>query len=251
MKEQIDLVVQWIKEQPIKGCITGSCLLGYFDGSDVDLFVYDLKSFNRILYAMHYDKMFTILDKLEKWKFDKFLNEPDTYKGKQKLQTYKFKYNTCVDVNIILKENCTDVFSVISSFDMDIICKGYDIQTKQVLDLTNNSTVTKIADWNKWNTSYYSEEIWDMSRILRQLERCIKYHKRGYNTDLVVVKYIEIIDKLQEFENIFKSDNFEERLSLIKSVTFLVKSIITSWLKIHEITDEQLELLKTNIKLLS
>jgi hypothetical protein len=250
MKEQIENLIQWIKQQPIKGCITGSCLLDYFEGQDVDIFVYDEKSFNLILYTMHLSPMFTILDKLEEWKFKKYLTESDSYKGKQKLQTYKFKYNTCVDVNVILKDKCTDVFSVLSSFDMDIICKGYDIQTKQVLDLTNGSTLIKIADWNRWNTAYYSNELWDMSRILRQLERCIKYHKRGYNTDLMVYKYIEIVDKLQEVENIFKSDSFDERLALIKNITLATKTIMLGWLQTHEITEEQLEVLKNNIKLL-
>jgi hypothetical protein len=256
MKEQFEEVINWIKSIPhVRGCITGSTLLEIFENEnvlqDVDVFVFDEKSFNTLFYAMLYNKMFTVLDKTENWKIEKYLKEPGKYKGKHTVNTYKFKYNTCIDVNIVLKDNCTNTASVLNSFDMDIICKGYDLETKQVLDLTNGSTVTKIADWNRWNPSYYSNELWDMSRVLRQLERCIKYHNRGYNTDKVVIKYIDIIDKLQEFENVFKSDTFDERLTSIKNVTFLVKSIMKSWLKTHQITDEQLELLKTNIKLLS
>ena len=47
-----------------------------------------------------------------------------------------------------------------------------------------------------------------MNRILRQLDRVIKYHKRGYNTDALVIKYIEIIDSIQEVQDIFHSENF-------------------------------------------
>ena len=42
MKQQVENAIKWIKEQPIQGCITGSCLLDYFEGADVDVFVYNL-----------------------------------------------------------------------------------------------------------------------------------------------------------------------------------------------------------------
>ena len=75
---------------------------------------------------------------------------------------------------------------------MDIIAKGFDIETQQYLDLSENLP-NKQATWNKWNTNFYDPELWQISRILRQLERIIKYHKRGYNTDAVVHKYIDLI----------------------------------------------------------
>jgi hypothetical protein len=247
MKEQINESIKWIKEQPINGCITGSCLLDYFEGQDVDVFVYDEKSFQKILFAMHHSDMFTQLDKLEKWKFEQYINKNDSTFFKFGLITIKFTYNTCVPINIILKKKCKDVFSVISSFDLDIICKAYDIQTKQELDLSENLK-GKVATWNKWNTAYYSEEIWAMSRILRQLCRCFKYHKRGYNTDAIVLKYIELLNKLQDFESIFNSETFNEKLSITKENTVFVKKICELWLKTHTITDDELELLEIKIK---
>ena len=247
MKKQIDASIEWIKKQPINGCITGSCLLDYFEGQDIDVFVYDEKSFVKILFAMYHNDMFTILDPLEEWKFEQYISKNDSTFYKFGLVTIKFNYNTCVPINIILKKKCQDIFSVLSSFDMDIICKGYDIQTKQYLDLSENGD-TKIATWNKWNTTFYSEEIWKMSRILRQLERCFKYHKRGYDTDEVILKYIDILDKLAEFENIFNSNKFDDRLKVTKANTIIIKQLCELWLKTHEIDDEQIELLQTKIK---
>lgn len=247
MKEQINEAIDWIKKQDVKGCITGSCLLDYFEGQDIDVFTYNEKAFQKLLFAMHYNDKFTILDPLEKWKFEQYTDRNESTFYKFGLVTIKFVYNTCVEVNIILKKNCTNIFSVISSFDLDIICKGYDLQTKKYLDLSENLPDKKTT-WNKWNTTYYSDEIWAISRILRQLSRCFKYHKRGYNTDDVVLKYIELLETLQEYESIFNSQNFNEKLKVTQENTIIVKQICELWLETHEITDEQIELLETKIK---
>lgn len=247
MKEHIDYIVEYLKQQPIKGCITGSALLGYFDGQDVDLFVYDEKSFTKILFNLQYNSSFLILDPLEQWKLDQFINKEYNNKAKFGITTIKFVYNTCIDVNIIFKKNCNNIFSVLSSFDIDIICKGYDIETRQYLDLTEKLPGNQ-ATWNRWNTNFYDPELWQIGRILRQLERVIKYYKRGYNTDPVCIKYIELIDDLQKFQDIFNSNNFSENLKIRKSNSKIVKEICTIWLKTHEISDEQLALLKEKIK---
>lgn len=247
MKEQIENAINWIKKQNVRGCITGSTLLGYFEGQDIDVFTYDEKAFTELYYAMYHNPMFTILDKLEVWKSDMFRQKNDFgNKHHTGVTTIKFMYNTCVPVNIILKKNCNNIFSVLSSFDLNIICKGYDLQTKEYLDLTTNPG--KIASWNKWNPAFQNTEIWSISRILRQLERCFKYHKRGYNTDAVILKYIELIDTLQEFQSIFNSENFNDKLKITQQNTLVVKQICQLWLEKHEITDEQIELLKTKIK---
>jgi hypothetical protein len=247
MKEQINNAIKWLKDQPVKGCITGSSLLDYFEGQDVDVFMYDEKSFTKLLFAMHHSSMFYITDPLEKWKFDKFIDEEYSNFKKLGLITIKFVYNTCIEVNIILKKNCTDIFSVLSSFDLDIICKGYDIQTKKYLDLTENLPDKKTT-WNKWNIKYYSGELWSLTQILRQIERCFKYSQRGYNTDEVILKYIELIEVLENYENVFNSENFKERLDIVKSNIKIIKEICNIWLKTHVITDEQLDLLKQKIK---
>lgn len=247
MKQQIEEAIKWIKQQDVDGCITGSALLEYFDGQDVDVFLYNEKAFTKLFYAMYHNKMFTILDKLELWKAEMFMNrESFGNKHHTGVQTVKFMYNTCIPINIILKKNCSNIFSVLSSFDLDIICKGYDLKTKEYLDLTTNPG--KVASYNKWNPAFQSTEIWSVSRILRQLERVFKYHKRGYNTDAVVVKYMELIDTVQEFQSIFSSENFNDKLKVTQENTLIIKQLCQLWLSTHEITDEQVELLKTKIK---
>lgn len=249
MKKQIEDVIEWLKNQPIKGCITGSCLLDYFEDQDVDIFVYDEKSFIKLLFAMEHNEMFQILDPLEEWKWKQYRDKNESTFFKFGLITIKFTYNTCIPVNIVLKKKCSDIFSVISSFDMDIICKGYDIETKQYLDLTQKDKANdKIATWNRWNTVFYSEEIWQISRILRQLERCFKYYKRGYNTDEIIIKYIELIERLQKFNSIFNSESFSQKLQITQQNTLIVKQLCEVWLETHEISDEQIELLKVKIK---
>jgi len=249
MKENIEKATNWIKNQSFKGCITGSSLLGYFPDSnqDIDIFVYDDKSFTKLLFAMYYNDMFQILDPLEKWKFDQHITKNYDNLKKFGLTTIKFMYNTCIPINIIIKKNTKDIFSVLSTFDLDIISIGYDIETKQTLDLSQHLP-NKQATWNKWNTSFYDPELWQISRVLRQLERAFKYYKRGYNTDNLVLKYIELIDKIQDFTNIFNSDNFNAALKIKKENTKIVKKICEVWLETHEITDEQIELLKVKIK---
>ena len=196
---------------------------------------------------MIHDSRFTIIDGLEKWKLNKFLTKNGDNIGKFGVLTIKFLYNTCIPVNVIVKRGCFNVFSVISSFDLDIICKGYDIKTGRTLDLSENLPDNK-ATWNKWNNGYYSSEIWDISRLLRQIVRCFKYYKRGYNTDLVVHKYLSKLDELIEFDNLFNSKDFEEKLELTRKNAAIVREICSEWLETHEITEEEIELINEKIK---
>ena len=246
MKEIVNEAVNWIKEQDIKGCITGSALLDYFEGQDIDVFVYDEASFTKMLYSMHFNPMFQLLEPIEKWKFKEWTTSKQSSLKKLGLITIKFKYNLAVDVNLIFKLKDTNLFNVVSSFDLDIICKGYDIQTKQYLSLSQNDG--KTAHWNKWNTNFYAEDVWTINRLLRQFERCIKYHNRGYNTDLVVLKYIELLDKLLDYHNIFNSTNFDEKLVIMKENGKIMKEIFKKWLEEHKLTEEELILLQQKIK---
>jgi hypothetical protein len=251
MKKQFDNLLDYLKTLEIRGCITGSSMLGYMERQkqDVDVFCYDEKSFTELYFELYHNKMFTILDKLEKWKSDMFRKKNEFgNKHHTGVQTIKFTFNTCIELNIILKKNCSNAFSVLASFDLDLICKAYCLQSKQYLDLSGDSSITKIASWNKWNPNFQSTEIWAVNRILRQLERCFKYHKRGYNTDGVVLKYIELINGLQEYQSIFSSENFNEKLKISQENTLIVKQICELWLSSHEITEEQIALLQIKIK---
>ena len=106
MQKQIEEAISWIKNQNVRGCITGSCLLDYFEGQDIDVFLYDEKAFTELYYAMYHNKMFTILDKLEIWKSDMFRQKESFNNSKHVsgVSTIKFMYNTCIPINIIYKK---------------------------------------------------------------------------------------------------------------------------------------------------
>ena len=252
MKKQYEDAYEWIKEQDkIKGCITGSYMLGYFEGEkqDIDVFLFDEKSFQKLIYAMHYSPKFQILDKLEAWKFNQYITEGEKSFYKFGLITLKFTWNLCVPINVVLKKNCNNTFSVLSSFDMDLVTRGFDLGTKQYLDLSGDSAVTKVVSWNKGNTSFIEDtNIWSISRLLRQFQRVIKYHKRGYNTDLITIKYGELLDKLLDYTSIFNSENFDEKLVIMKENAKILKQILEIWLKEHSLTGKELELLELKIK---
>lgn len=249
MKKQINDALDYIKKQDINGCITGSVLLEIFPDSnqDIDVFVYDEASFNKLLYSMHFNSLFQLIEPIEQWKFEEWINKKQSSLKKLGLVTIKFKYNLSIDVNIIYKTKNKNVFDVISSFDLDIIAKGYDIQTKKYLDLSEGLSDKKTS-WNKWNTAFYAEDIWSISRLLRQFQRCIKYHKRGYDTDEVVLKYMELLNKLVEYENIFNSVNFKEKVKDIKANSIILKNIFELWLENHKLSEEEYALLEQKIK---
>ena len=240
MKEQQHNLIEYIKSlNTIRGCITGSALLPeYFEGSDVDLFMYDIKSFTKMYYTLINNPMFLILDAKEQWKAHMFEDKEEKY-GKVPIMTIKLVYNTCIPLNIIFKKDASNIFSVLSSFDMDLVCLGYCLQSKQYLDLTENSAISRIVNINKWNPKYSSTNIWELSRILRQFSRVIKYSKRGYNTDALALKYKEIIQSVIEFENIFNSEIIEEKLVNIKTCGEILTKIIDKWLETKEISPEE------------
>ena len=245
MKQQQQNLIEYIKSlNNMRGCITGSSLLPeYHEGSDVDLFMYDIKSFTKMYYTLINNPMFTILDTKEQWKAKMFEEKEEKY-GKVPIITIKLVYNTTIPLNLIFKKNSVDIFSTLSSFDLDIICKGYCLQAKETLDLTGDSVTTRIANINKWNPRYNSDNIWDLSRVFRQFSRVIKYHNRKYNTDAVAIKYKELLEKAIEFENIFNSEKMEEKLNAIKVNGEILIKVIDVWLETKTITNEELTLIE-------
>lgn len=245
MKEHIQNVIELLKKQEINGCITGSCLLDYFEGQDIDLFVYDRSSFNKLLFFMHYSPLFTILDPLEKHKFDEYINKDKSSLEQLGLITIKFKYNLLVDVNIIYKKHNKNCFDVISNFDLDIITTAYDIKTGKTLSL--RETTGFEGTWNKWNSSFYENDFWSTKRLLRQFERVVKYTERGYDLTSVTDKYISIVEDILNLENIYKTEKgtnyFNDNIKQFE----IVLKILQVWKKELKMTPEQILTLKTLI----
>lgn len=245
MKSHIEDAITILKNLEINGCITGSCLLDYFEGQDVDLFVYDKSSFNKLLFFMHYNPMFTILDPLEQHKFDDYINNDKSSLEQLGLITIKFKYNLLVDINVIFKKFHKNCFDVLSNFDLDIITTGYDIKTGKTLSL-RESTGNQ-GTWNKWNNSFYKPDFWSTKRLLRQFERVVKYTNRGYDLSSVTDKYIELVENIISTENFYKSEKglkyFEDTIEQFE----VVLKILKAWKKDLIMTPEQQLILKTLI----
>ena len=243
MKEQIDNAIGIIKNLEINGCITGSVMLDYFPGADIDVFVYDIPSFNKLLFFMHYNNLFQILDKLEKHKFNEYINHNQSSIDKLGLITIKFKYNLCVDVNVVYKKFFSNIFNVISSFDMDIIATGYDIQTQKTLSL--RETTGMVGTWNRWNNNFYkTDSFWSCKKLLRQFERVVKYTQRGYDVSSVTNKYIELTEGIISMDNFYKTEKGEKFFNDTIEEFKIVLKVLYSWKKDQKITEEELLLLK-------
>jgi hypothetical protein len=245
MKQHIDNAIEILKKQDVNGCITGSCLLGEFEGQDIDLFVYDKPSFNKLLFYMYYDSMFTILDPLEQHKFQEYIDTDRSSLKQLGLITIKFKYNLLVDVNIVYKEHHRTIFDVLSNFDMDIIATGYDIKTQETISLRQTTGLK--GTWNKWNTSFYKSDFWSIKRLLRQFERVIKYTERGYDLTSVTDKYIQIVEDIISKENYYKTEKGTKFYNDTIEQFEVVLKILQAWKKDGVMTKTELLTLKTLI----
>lgn len=256
MKQQLDNAIQWIKDckilgKPIQGCISGSSLLDTFwEGMDIDVFVYSPEEFINIIWRLYYDPMFTITDEREIWKLNRYVKENSwSKKDKLGIKPLKFMYNTCIPVNIIYKSSTKDIFSVLSSFDMDLVSIGYNLPNGKYLDLGDKfKRDNKIASWNKWNTQFDDPTIWSASKMLRQVTRIVKYHQRGYNTDNVANKYIEVINIILKEHDIWDSAKYDDLLKTAQTHFKIIKQILLSWLDSHEMSEETIEKLNKKIK---
>jgi len=245
MKEQIDNAIELLKKQDVNGCITGSVLLDYFEGADIDLFMYDKSSFNKLLFFMHYNPMFTILDPLELHKFNEYINDDKSSLESIGLITIKFKYNLCIDVSVVFKKFHKNIFDVLSNFDLDIIANGYDIKSKQYLILRESKGL--IGTWNKWNTSYYKSDLWSCKRLLRQFSRVVKYTERGYNLDEVTDKYISLIEDILAKDNVYKSEKGTLFYDKTQKEFEIVLKILQLWKKDKVMSKENLLVMQTLI----
>jgi hypothetical protein len=245
MKEQINNAIELLKKQDINACITGSCLLDYFEGQDIDVFTYDKCSFNKLLFYMYYNPMFTILDSLEKHKFDEYINNDKSSLESIGLITIKFKYNLSVDVNVVFKKFHKNAFDVIANFDLDIIATAYDIKTGKILSL--RETEGNKGTWNRWNPYFYKNDFWSIKRLLRQFERVVKYTKRGYDLTEVTDKYISIVENIIKSENVYKTEKgtkyFEDTIEQFE----VVLKILKSWKNTLTMSDVEILTLKTII----
>ena len=248
MQTQFENAFNSIKElEDINACIAGSSMLGYQEGwnQDIDIFAYDEANFTALLYFMHYNPMFQILDKLEEYKFKEYTRNKKSSLESVGVVSIKFMYNLCIPINIVYKKFSSNIFNVLSSFDTDLIAQGYCLQTKQYLSLRKSTGVN--VNWNVFNTTFYKTEFWSTKKLLRQFERNIKYHERGYDLSTVTDKYISIVEEIIQSENFYKTEKgtkyFEDNIETFE----VVLKILQEWKKTKSISAAELLTLKTLI----
>ena len=217
--EKINSTINELKELGVYGCITGSSMLEVdFDEwesvPDIDVFVYYQNEALYLACMLMFKHGFEPANDGEAWKLDrmrKAMRQKDSF-----LQTLKLKRDGVI-VNITFKNGKTNMLAVLSSFDMSIIMKGYDIETKSMMDLRVGSDLMVPEDPNgKWSedknvavpnplrkqdVDMYGAEMW-----IRQFDRVIKYWNRGFDTRPMAEFYIKLINGVIDKGALFSTD---------------------------------------------
>ena len=239
--------INLLKELPINGCITGSSMIdGDYDNwesqPDIDLFVYARPQLQYAANLLIQVYGFEPLNAGEQWKINR-LNNYDR-KKKMPVETLKVTKDGIV-VNISYKENKTNIFDVLASFDMSIIMVGYDIKKHVLLDLRCGwPNMVREDKENRWspnvNVAYpnplrnqdvnmYGVQMW-----VRQFDRVIKYWNRGYDTRPMAEFYIKLIDGVLETGKLFSTEKGEAAFNAFVETYEPLKQKMEDWLKDKE-----------------
>lgn len=227
LTNNIHETIELLKDSPILGCITGSCLneadFDTWDAEpDVDVFVYSEQALIHAITWLH-DNGFVFgtkdvrTNEGEKWKFDKLLKGKLKKKG-HVVTTLKMN-NASTVVNVTWHEGRDTALDVISNFDMSIIMHAWDIQKKMDLDLREmfgqNKMVAVPNPFRAQDCEAYTIREW-----IRQFDRVVKYWSRGYDTRPMAKFYIDMIDKFLDRDALFTSeaavDYYEEAVAEFK-----------------------------------
>lgn len=244
LTEKIKETIALLMESGINGCVTGSSMIpdANFDEweavPDVDLFVYTEPMLLRASDVLTLKYGFKELSDGEAWKFDRVMNN-----GVQKsapLSTLKFEKDGVI-VNVTYKKGKTNLFSVLSSFDMSIIMVGMDIPTKVILDLRKGWDGMVLSDpdgkWSddvrkavpnplrKQDVDMYKAEMW-----IRQFDRVIKYWNRGFDTRPMAEFYIKLIDSTIAKGQLFRTEKSERAYQEFVTTYEPLKEKMVQWL---------------------
>lgn len=248
-KEKIEMAIEVVKNMPINGCITGSCLLPGFDpdawGStpDVDVFVYsepDLVC--AITYAQYVlgMKPGTGTDRSrdqELWKIERLFE--NGLNRKLGLSTYKF-YCDGIVLNFTYKMMkhqgkwvpITSAPDVLKSFDMSIVMQGYDIKTRVMFDLRPDNVPATVAVPNPLRKQDCM--MWTVSKWIRQFDRVVKYYARGFDTRPMAKFYLDMIDECIKVGSLFDSEASTSAFESYSQEFLEKRAVIADWLEDHK-----------------
>lgn len=236
-----------IKELPIYGCITGSCMLGdrvnfnaWDERPDIDIFIYSESAMLEAVTLLEMDG-YTLGGKGKNPAGEELKRQwirETGVRGNFGLSTLMLEKKVeghDVYVNVTWKKDCKTVAEVICSYDMSIVMKGFDIPHQMVMDLTNmDGRNPQIAVPN-----YLSNNIeehpsrFTLNRALRQWDRIIKYYQRGFDTRPMAQYYLDKINEVLAAGAIFGSE--AEAASIEKYFPGFVemKGKIETWMEEH------------------
>jgi len=246
--EQINAAIEELKATDIEGCITGSTMTRlnfdeWAEKPDIDVFVYRKAG---LLYAADLLMMklgYEPLSEGEAWKLER-VRSGDYDQKNNKLATLKFKRGDVI-VNVTYKYGKSNMFAVLSSFDMSIIMVGYDIQRNILLDLRvgwdgmvpedpngmwSKSIWTAVPNpLRKQDTDMYGTEMW-----VRQFNRVIKYWDRGFDTRPMARFYVKAINRVLEKGQLFNTDRSAEAYAAFESTYVPLRDRMQAWLEEKE-----------------
>lgn len=235
-----------IKELPIVGCITGSCMLDddfstWQDKPDIDIFVYtDTQMVWAISEILSLGYTFGGKGKKkrgEEIKFDWLLDMNSNKSLGLSTIMLEHRIGTHdISVNITVKKGCTNVAEVLCSYDMSIIMKGYDIKNKMTLDLrTQNGWQERVASPNLLSNNIEEHPSrFTLARALRQWDRVTKYYNRGYDTRPMAQYYLDKINEVLAAGAVFGTERDEESFEEYAKDFKEIREIIKNWLEVHE-----------------
>lgn len=245
--DKIKVLIDTVKTMPVNGCITGSCFLPTFDPEgwdtepDVDLFVYNEVQLARAITIAQYvlgmkpGKGTERSRRQEEWKIDRFLNDGQNKRIHITTETFSLDG---VMLNITYKETkardrwipCSSVESVLKSFDMSIVMQGYDIQTHTFHDLRCGDPMVAVPNPLRRHDCVS----WTVRKWIRQFDRVVKYHNRGYDTRSVAKFYLEMIDECLDIGCLFDSEESKAAFDEFSKEFRNKKSDIETWLESHK-----------------
>lgn len=248
-KDKIARAIDVIKTLDINGCITGSVFLPNFDPDmwgtkpDIDVFVYGKEDLIHAIDIIMYDlkmkpgKGTERSANQELWKLRRLHEWGLNYKIG--ITTYTFHCDGIM-INITFKQtkrqgrwepliNCP---SVLMSFDMSIVMRGYDIQSHVMFDLRPMDVPVTTAVPNPLRK--HDCMMWTVAKWIRQFDRVIKYYDRGFDTRPMARFYLHMIDECIEAGCLFDSEESQNAFNSFSEEFLEKRAVIKDWLDEHE-----------------
>ncbi len=252
-KTTINVLIDELKNSPIDGCITGSCLLeddftSWEEEPDIDIFTYNENKWvhavtwllcNGFTYGNMKDS--TKSPAIEEWKFQMMLDKGADYKHDI---TTIYLCKNGVSCNVSLKYSrdqegkryCIgNAAQIIMGFDMNLTMVAWDIKHKQMYDLRESCGMDKHvaspSPYKKWDVTPWRAWQW-----LRQWNRVIKYWNRGFDTRPMARFYRDKLDEVLAMPNLFPAVGDEEKSAWELATEGLpeMRATINKWLEDKE-----------------